>query len=380
MSSDNHNAVLVTGASGFLAGELLPRLLEKYPESTIYILLRAENISQLAERRQAILNFANLSPETATRVVALAGDIEKTDLGFGDEYNRLAREVSEIYHSAANTRFDQPLEKARQINYLGTENILKFAQQIQKLGNLKHYHHVSTAYVAGNRAGLVKEHELESGQGFFNTYEQSKYESEVLLRKAMSELPITIYRPSIISGDSLTGRTPHFYVIYEPMKWVYFGQLTFLPCNPDVKLDIVPIDYVCDAIIAIGGQPSSIGQTFHLTAGLDRSIALNEFVDTCLKEFNQFNKETGKPLVTPPEIVSPNSIQEIQGELRERSERFFQRAWSQIQRHVPYIASEKAFDDTATRLALKDTGVSCPIFRDYFPVVIRYALKQQFRS
>ncbi|KAF0247186.1 MAG: hypothetical protein FD167_3411, partial [bacterium] len=70
MSSDNCSAVLVTGASGFLAGELLPRLVEKYPESTIYTLLRAENKSQLAERREAILNFVNVSPQAATRIVA----------------------------------------------------------------------------------------------------------------------------------------------------------------------------------------------------------------------------------------------------------------------------------------------------------------------
>ncbi|KAF0248770.1 MAG: hypothetical protein FD167_1824, partial [bacterium] len=224
------------------------------------------------------------------------------------------------------------------------------------------------------------ETELECGQGFFNTYEQSKYESEVILQKAMSNIPITIYRPSIISGDSITGRTPHFYVIYEPMKWVYFGHLTFLPCNPDVKLDIVPIDYVCDAIVAIGEQSSSIGKTYHLTAGLDKSIDLNELIDSCHKEFNQFNGEQGKPLVARPEIITPASIQEMEGESREKSEKFFQRAWSQIQRHMPYIASEKAFDDSATATALKNTGIECPWFRDYLPVVVGYALKQQFRS
>lgn len=380
MLSDDYKAIFVTGASGFLAGELLPRLLEKKVQSTVYILLRATTEEELKERRKAVLNFINLPPEFSQRVIALAGDVEKEDLGLGENYSQVAKQVGEIYHSAANTRFDQSLEKARQINYAGTENILKFAIEVQKLGNLKRYHHVSTAYVAGNRAGLVKEDELECGQSFFNTYEQSKYESEVMLRKVMKELPITIYRPSIISGDAITGRTRHFYVIYEPMKWVYFGHLTFLPCRPEVRLDIVPIDYVCDAIVAIGSQSSSVGKTYHLTAGLNRSIDLNELIDSCYKEFNEFNTKMGKPPVNRPEIITPESIKEMQGDAKENSEKFFQRAWQQIQRHMPYIVSEKDFDDSNTQEALKGTNVKCPSFRDYFSVVINYALNQQFRA
>lgn len=380
MLRNNQSAILLTGASGFLAGELLPRLLKQYKESTIYILLRAENKEELLNRRQKILDFINIAPEDKNRVIALAGNIEKEDLGFGSEYNTIASQVNEIYHSAANTRFDQPLEKARSINYLGTENILRFAQQVKKIGHLIRYHHVSTAYVAGDRVGLIKETDLDFGQAFFNTYEQSKYESEVLLRKTFDELPITVYRPSIIAGDSISGRTPHFYVIYEPMKWVYFGQLTFLPCRAELKLDIVPIDYVCDAIIAIAQQVNTVGQTFHLTAGSDKSINMYEMVDSCIKEFNDYNKEIGKPFVERPEIITPDLIEKMEGTMRKRSEQLFHRAWQQIQRHMPYIISEKVFDDTATRKALENTKISCPAFRDYLPVVVRYALKKEFRS
>lgn len=379
MLNNNQPAILLTGASGFLAGELLPRLLKQYKESIIYILLRAENDIELLSRREKILDFIDIDSKDKNRVIALAGNIEKEDLGLGSEYNTIASQVNEIYHSAANTRFDQSLEKARSINYLGTENILRFARQIKKIGHLIRYHHVSTAYVAGDRVGIVKETDLDFGQAFFNTYEQSKYESEMLLRKAFDELPITIYRPSIIAGDSISGRTPHFYVIYEPMKWIYFGQLTFLPCQPELKLDIVPIDYVCDAIIAIAQQASSVNQTFHLTAGPDKSINMYEMVDSCIKEFNDYNKEIGKQLIERPEIITPNLIEKMEGTMRKRSEQLFQRAWQQIQRHMPYIISEKVFDDSATRKALSNTKISCPAFRDYLPVVVGYALKKEFR-
>ncbi|MBK7994662.1 MAG: SDR family oxidoreductase [Blastocatellia bacterium] len=379
MLNNNQPAILLTGASGFLAGELLPRLLKQYKESIIYILLRAENEIELVSRREKILDFIDIDSKDKNRVVALAGNIEKEDLGLGSEYNTIASQVNEIYHSAANTRFDQPLEKARSINYVGTENILRFAQQVKKLGHLVRYNHVSTAYVAGNRVGIVKETELDCEQSFFNTYEQSKYESEMLLRKAFDELPITVYRPSIIAGDSISGRTPHFYVIYEPMKWIYFGQLTFLPCQPELKLDIVPIDYVCDAIVAIAQQANTVNQTFHLTAGPDKSINMYEMVDSCIREFNDYNKEIGKELIARPEIITPNLIENMEGTMRKRSEQLFHRAWQQIQRHMPYIISEKVFDDSATRKALSNTKISCPAFRDYLPVVVRYALKKEFR-
>lgn len=380
MMDNSKKKILVTGASGFLAGELLPRLLKKYPQASIYILLRAENTDQLLEKKQSILKFVDIDEEGASRIIPLAGDVERQDLGLGNEYDKLAKEINEIYHSAANTRFDQPLEKARQVNYFGSENVLRFAEKIEEIGNLIHYHHISTAYVAGNRTGLVKEDELECGQDFYNTYEQSKYESEVMLRKVMERLPITIYRPSIISGDSLTGRTPHFYVIYEPMKWVYFGHLTFLPCRPEAKLDIVPIDYVCDAIVTIGEQTSSIGQTFHLTAGPERSISLNDMVDNCLEQFNKYNAEINKPMIARPEIITPEIIQQMEGDSRRQSEIFFQRAWQQMQRHMPYVVSDKDFDDTATKKALENTNICCPTFKDYLPTVARYALKQQFRA
>lgn len=380
MLNNNQPAILLTGASGFLAGELLPRLLKQYKKSIIYILLRAENEIELVSKREKILNFIDIDSKDKNRVIALAGNVEKEGLGLGSEYNTIASQVNEIYHSAANTRFDQPLEKARSINYVGTENILRFAQQVKKLGHLTRYHHVSTAYVAGDRVGIVKETDLDFGQGFFNTYEQSKYESEMLLRKAFDELPITVYRPSIIAGDSISGRTPHFYVIYEPMKWIYFGQLTFLPCQPELKLDIVPIDYVCDAIIAIAQQANTVNQTFHLTAGPDKSINMYEMVDSCIKEFNDYNKEIGKQLIERPEIITPNLIEKMEGTIRKRSEQLFQRAWQQIQRHMPYIISEKVFDDSATRKALSNTKISCPAFQDYLPVVVRYALKKEFRS
>lgn len=372
--------ILLTGASGFLAGDLLNRLLASYPDTNIHLLLRAHDDQHLAKRRSEILTNNNLTGADAERVIAHAGNIEHEDLGLGSNYQVLLDQIDQIYHSAANTSFTQSLEAARKINFHGAENILRLATHLHNRGHLTRLHHISTAYVAGNRVGQVCEQDLDCGQGFFNTYEQSKFESEKSLQLASKELPITIYRPSIIVGDSKTGRSAHFYVIYEPMKWVYSGQLTFLPCKPELKLDIVPVDYVCDAIVAIGQQPDTIGKVYHLTAGPDRSIDLSELVERSITEFNRYNSEVGKPLVATPEIITPEKIEQFEGKMRERSTAFFDRAWQQMQRHMPYIVSEKIYDDSNTRAALSETSIRCPSFRDYMPAVVRYALERDFRS
>ncbi len=372
--------ILVTGASGFLASELLPRLLRAYPESTIYLLLRAEDNAQLATRRQTVLDYSGIDEDLAKRVVALAGDIKYSDCGLGAEYDKYLKLVKEIYHSAACTRFDQKLERAREINVNGTAHVLEFARRATGSGHFTRLHHVSTAYVAGNRVGVVKERELNCGQGFFNTYEESKYEAELLLSQAMNDVPITIYRPSIIVGDSQTGRTLHFHVVYEPMKWVYSGQMNFLPCRPELKLDIVPVDYVCDAMIALAQHPTSLAQTYHLIAGPERSIDISELVERCIKQFNDYNAGIGRPVIDSPEIITPQKIEQLKGDARQQQELFFQRAWQQMQRHMPYTVSEKVFDDAQARGALVEKGIYCPTFREYLPNIVGYGLERQFSS
>ncbi|MEW6730964.1 MAG: SDR family oxidoreductase [Acidobacteriota bacterium] len=376
----NADAILLTGASGFLAGELIKPLLNLYTESTLYLLLRADSADQLAKRRDFIIERCSIDSVSAQRIIAIAGNIEQTDLGLATDYDKWAATINEIYHSAATTRFDLNLVQARESNLNGTKNILQFARRAQDLGRFTRLHHVSTAYVSGNRTGVIKEDELNCGQDFFNTYEQSKFETEIMLAEARTQLPITIYRPSIIVGDSRTGRTAHFHVIYEPMKWVYQGQLSFLPCRPEVKLDIVPVDYVCTAMIAIGRQDDSVGNTYHITSGPDRSVDLSEMVELCVKAFNDYNNEIGKPPVSKPQIVTPEMLEKFEQKKGERYRTFFDQAWQQMQRHMPYAVSYKIFDDSRTTAALAGSGISCPTLHDYLTVLIRYGLERQFRT
>ena len=158
-----------------------------------------------------------------------------------ESYRRLQAETTRVIHSAATVRFDHSLDEARHINVEGTRQILDFAGGHAPASS---FTYVGTAYVAGERYDLVREDELNVGQGYRNTYEQTKAEAEALVRSRLGSLPGVILRPSIIVGDSRTGVTSSFKMMYWPLK-IYARRLwRTVPGYPDAVLDIVPVDYV----------------------------------------------------------------------------------------------------------------------------------------
>ena len=143
------------------------------------------------------------------------GDLtDGSRLGLAREsYDALTRDVTEILHCAASTQFDLPLDQARVVNVEGTRNMIAFAREcrrVQRIGCC------STVYVAGKRTGEFTEDDLDNGgAGFVNTYEQSKYEAEQMLRAVMAELPLAMYRLSTLIGDSQSGRVNGFNAVHH---------------------------------------------------------------------------------------------------------------------------------------------------------------------
>ena len=195
--------ILLTGATGFVGMELLARYLER-GDREIVALVRAPTDDAARARMDAVL--ANLfgarrARGYAGRVRAVAAELTATRMGLSERrYAELAGKVSAIVHSAASVSFSQPLDQARAINREGTRRLLEFAGHARRDGGLERYAHVSTAYVAGTHRGRFCERDLDVGQQFRNSYEQSKFEAEQLVRN-QAEVPFTILRPSIVVGD-----------------------------------------------------------------------------------------------------------------------------------------------------------------------------------
>jgi long-chain acyl-CoA synthetase len=226
-------SVLLTGATGFVGGEVLARL-------------AGEDVLALTRR-----------PVPGLRTVA--GDLTAPGLGAPPG---AFDGVTEIVHCAASVSWDLSLADARAINVEGTRRVLELAAA---LPGLRRHVHVSTAYVAGRFEGRFGEDDLWRGQAFRNTYEQSKAEAEQLVHDA--GLPSVVVRPSIVMGDSVTGFTPVFNVLYWPLRAYARGLLPAIPASSDARVDIVPVDYVADAIVE--ALRSDVGGVLNLVAADD---------------------------------------------------------------------------------------------------------------
>ena len=282
---DSEELILVTGATGFLGVQLVHELLDRQPHAVLALLIR-DRPGQSGQQRADLI----VPPAERPRVQIYSGDVSQPNCGLDSAaYQRLSAETTRVIHSAATVRFNQSLDEARRINVEGTCRVLDFAAGARQLRSLAY---VGTAYVAGERTGLVRESELAVGQSYRNTYEQTKAEAEALVRARLGSLPGVILRPSIIVGDSRTGVTSSFKMMYWPLK-IYARRLwRTVPGYPDAVLDIVPVDFVAAAVARLVFDEAAFGCTVHLCAGPRGSATIQQIARRAAEYFRAPSRAT----------------------------------------------------------------------------------------
>ena len=290
----------------------------------------------------------------------MEGDVSFERFGLKEKpYRELASRVTHIIHCAAAARFDLELDDARKTNVGGTRNILDFGRAC---GALRRIDYIGTAYVAGQRAGVIREDELDEGQKHCNTYERSKMEAEKLVRDSMRELPIAIIRPSIVICDSRTGRASNFNGFYRAMRMYALGGLKAVPGNPSSTMDLVPVDFVTEAVHSISNNPASAGACYHLTAGVDNATFLEEISELASRHFGR-----EKFAIVPPDEFAAH-VSKIRDGLGEKELGMI----NEIMLYMPYLTGELRFDNSR---AVRETSLEAPPVRSYFGKMAEYIMK-----
>lgn len=355
-----------------IGGKLVARILSDDTSAHVVALVRGTDEASARERLLDVV--CTLSPEVCRETICrgikvVCGDITDDRLGLSEDiYHSLAGSVTHVIHCAASVQFDIPVDCARDVNFAGTRNLMAFAARVKEAGNLKRIAHISTAYVCGDQGGTIQESCLSDEPVFSNSYEQTKWETEQWVCSKKNELPIVIFRPSIVVGDSRTGATTAFNVLYIPISYISRGLLTALPCSPDVPLDVVPVDYVADAINHILFKvEDSVGKTFHLTSGHGSTLTSGEISQRAVEFFNRSNPDKRlEPVHFVPGIHSPERS-EISSACR--------RMFTLVKPFLPYLGVIRSFDTTNTDAALAGTSIHPPRIGTYLERILDYGLK-----
>jgi thioester reductase-like protein len=347
--------IFVTGFPGFLGSRLLPRILARAPEARAACLVQPK-FEGVAKSRLAELEA--LDPGLAGRIDLVEGDLTAPGLGMEGGGAGLAGSVGEIWHLAAVYDLSVPRHVGLRVNVEGTRNVLRFASDCPSLCR---HHYVSTCYVSGRHCGPFRETDLDVGQSFNNFYEETKFLAEVEVAEARAGgMPTTVYRPSIVVGDSQTGDTQKFDGPYFLLQWlVRQGDRALVPLVGDptmVRFNMVPSDFVLDAITHLSHGPASAGLTYQLAD--PHPLTVSDLLD-------EMCRATGKRgiRIPLPRRLTTWALANI-GPLQ----RFVGIPASAVE----YFVHPTHYDTTQAQRDLEGSGVVCPPVADYLPTLVRF--------
>lgn len=349
-----NETIFLTGFPGFIARRLVERLADA--KTQFFLLVQPEFTETAMREIEKICRAANVPPENFALV---EGDITQENLGvFAEDAAIIRRETTVVFHLAAV--YDLAVEKdlAYRVNVEGTRSVNDF---VKTLPNLRRYNYVSTCYVAGNRTGEIFETELMHDAGFRNFYEETKYLAEESVEKLKSEIPVTIFRPSVVVGDSRSGETTKYDGIYSLILYLRKAPKILRLVNvgnPRVRLNLVPVDFVVEGIAALSKDEKAIGKTIALAD--PHPLTTEQLFDAISETM------TGKKSIVKPPLA-----------LIEKSLLLpFTPPLSGLPHHaVPYFFVAQTYDTSAANELLAAHNIACPPFASYVKNLIEFVEK-----
>jgi len=262
-------AIFLTGSTGYIGAHVAANLLANHREP-LNLLVRARDLQDARVRLwrslQLHMDFPQFDEYLNSRIRIFLGDLTGEHFGLDEsEYRELARSTDSVIHCAAS--LNRKSEKScLNVNLRGTLEVIQLAMRARDSHGLRRFSHVSTVAVAGQRANEVVEEDLaiDWDRSDYDPYARTKKFCEHMVRKLLADVPRTIFRPSIVLGDSRRAETNQFEMV---RAFVFLARLPMLPFRPTDKVDIVPVDYVAEAIVTLHQKESPNHEIYHLSSG-----------------------------------------------------------------------------------------------------------------
>ena len=347
----SEETIFLTGFPGFIAGRLVERLAT---EGARFLLLVQPAFMERA--RADVARIAEKTGASSESFRLLEGDITREGLGLSaPELDEARSDATVVFHLAAVYDLAVARDVAARVNVEGTRNVNAFAKSVR---NLRRYHYVSTCYVAGRRRGAILESELRHDAGFRNNYEETKYLAELEVDALKSELPVTIHRPAVVCGDSRTGETAKYDGVYYLINYlrIFPAALSLANIgNRNVRLNVVPVDFVVEAMAALARDDASAGETVQLAD--PAPLTTEELFDVISR--NLAGRES---LFTLPAPVVRTTLNIPLNE----------RVTGLPRVGVPYFFLKQTYDTARATALLAPHGVRCPRFPEYAPTLLDF--------
>jgi nucleoside-diphosphate-sugar epimerase len=346
--------IFLTGFPGFIAGRLVERLARA--GARFQLLVQPALVTRAHEDLARVVAETGAPPRNFR---LMEGDITRAGLGLSPEDAAAARsEATALFHLAAVYDLAVARDVATAVNVEGTKNVNRFALSLPAL---KRYHYVSTCYVAGRRSGRVREDELRHEAGFRNYYEETKYLAEVEVDALKGELPVTIHRPSVVCGDSRTGETAKYDGVYYLINYLRMwpGPLSLVNIgNSEVRLNVVPVDFVVEAMAALAFDERAAGATVQLAD--PTPLTTRELFDTIARRLAGRPSRVALPAPVVETTLNLPLSEKISGLPRAG---------------VPYFFLDQTYDTARAQALLEPHGVRCPRLPDYVANLISFVEK-----
>jgi thioester reductase-like protein len=263
-------SIFLTGSTGYIGAHVAANLLAGHRDA-LNLLVRAQNLQEARERLwrslQLHTDFPQFAEYLSTRIQIFLGDITGERFGLDEStYRQLVRSTDSVIHCAAS--LNRKSEKScLNVNLRGTLEVIQLAMRSRDVHGLRRFSHVSTVAVAGRRQSEVVQEDsaIEWDRSDYDPYARTKKFSEHMVRQLLPSTPRTIFRPSIVLGDSRRPETNQFEMV---RAFVFLAGLPALPFRSTDQIDIVPVDFVADAIAALHQKENPAHEIYHLSSGV----------------------------------------------------------------------------------------------------------------